>query len=416
MIERRRRSDAARAAEERAREQTIESVEFNRRQQALRRQQEIEFNTEQQLRYVPQGPPRMTPEGVLALEPITPSRRITSDPLRAGIDDLLTRGLIRPVFKGSGSIAADLERLGTNAFPGVAPERIAEAARIAAQTPQIRYGRGLESFRYTSGHPYGIAGATEHINNLRLVERMGEILDVAPRRGSVLPDDLPAVARRFEELEPAVAVKPETLENILSQGRFLNIYEIGRSQNLGFMSPGGRLRLVERGMFGVQEGYGTQPIYGYLVGRRGTSAQPWEARERADRFSQIGGANVTSERAGAAYGPISIRFNENVKQNTSFSFGDSIQSPRGVGRPLASANETDVALAGVHSAPDASYIEAQIWQAPRVEDIASITAPEGLHEQIKAMLRANGLDVPVYGYADDTVAAAQQAADVRRAG
>lgn len=383
-IARRREQDAARGAEERARQQIWESQEFNRLETQRLQQERMRWQDELRLRDTPAGPPRTGPEGVRALRPVESVSR-SSNPTRRAADALLSDGTIRPVFRTD---PGEFVRKAKQAFSesGISDEVIEQAATDVY--------RNSNFLLYSGSNAYGRRAASQANEGvyIELLDDLGTRIGATPARGFRFDDDLTTMATRFEELEPAVSTRIDGLGGILDSGRLRSGVEMGGSSNLGFMPWWQRASDIEGPTFGLQEGYASSPIYGFLTGRRGTSPQNWELRNNPT----VGGNYITSPATGSAYGEITLRFNDNVRNNTSFVFGDSILEAQGIGRPLSNVNPEDVILSGGNRAGSSAYIEAQIWQPPRVEDIASITAPQRLHGRIRQMLDERGLDIPIY--------------------
>jgi hypothetical protein len=355
----------------------------------------LEYQRDQEIARKPVGPPRIDPSGVEALRPLTPPSWKT-DPIGGATQVLGEQGLIRPTLKNFSDELVD-DALRAFRDSGVSPEVIQNAARgIARTTPAVFYaGNGVE---------YG-AKAARQANSLakvRLLKLVGDQIQATPAPGYRIDADLNQVAARFNDLEPAIAMDIEALKGVLDAGRMRTASEIGQSKSLGLLPWWQRFSDIEKPKFGVQEGYRTTPVYGLLVGKRGSVSQPWET-QIANRSTTARGRTITSEQASGAYGNIVLRFNDEVRNNTSFVFGDSILGgrienslPTGIGRPLNGTTPSDVAMSGFQRAGTSPYIEAQIWSPPNIEQIASISAPSQHYDEIRALLGDKGLDVPIY--------------------
>ena len=358
------------------------------------------------------GPPRIPgPGSVRALQPFQYDSWRTLEPGR--IADTLAApgvrsGTIVPSFReptrmhdgGQGGLALAIRQ----AFrESEVPNEILDP--LIGQAI-LRANRGLtyKGAPRASEYDIGVAGtANVHTKN-DIIADISRQLGVKPNPGYGLRMDYGAAARRFEDLEPAVALNVQALESILSSGRFRSGSELGRSRSLGALPGWQRIKDVEVPTFGApswQEG-NAGAIYGFATGRPGTSPMPWE--NLTIHSGPIRNRNaITDVSSGNAYGNVVARFNPDVRRDTSFFFGDSVHHytgrgtglAGGVGRPFQNASPMDVAMAGGHRHSVAPYIETQTWRPPLASEISSLTAHESLHPQLRAILSGRGYDIPL---------------------
>lgn len=310
-------------------------------------------------------------------------------------------------------------RAATKAFAGSGVSEARLAKLVADELKAVQatfYDTAVpweEEFRDRGVRQPGSYGnmAAHAVNNLMVIEvlkRVGEKIGVQPLPGyREMPWD--RMSKDFEELVPAVSLKMEALHGIVATGGMRTAADLQARPVEGAPAPSsspGRFHDIEGPKYDVDMGYGTAPVYGFLRHRAGSEAPDWAARAntRGLGHSPAAGSSVTDANAAGSYGDMQILFTPKVREKTTFSFGDSLVGSKasrhsglsgGVGRPLSGATAADVALAGGWAAATTPYIEAQMWEAPKLEDIEEVIAPAAYHDEIRKLFASAGRTVKI---------------------
>lgn len=189
----------------------------------------------------------------------------------------------------------------------------------------------------------------------------------------------------FAERQVAVSMGEQSLTALLTDGRFKNQLEVGRSD--GLYQPAER-QFRERQWFGipVDADPASRPIYGYLT---------------------TTGSDSPSS-ATAIYGPIRVVLKDDVRSRTTAMVGDSMEhSAQGAPRPVdnpdwaaftpTSDDHAGEPIGKLDRAYDGaafnrkSYMEAQVHGGVSTDDIAEVVLPSAPSPALRALLEQRGI-------------------------
>lgn len=210
-----------------------------------------------------------------------------------------------------------------------------------------------------------------------------------------------------------MAAPEAAFESILADGRYKNQFETRTSG--GALDTG--IRKVGEGLaMAVPAGtkLAERPVYGFITDNESvhtyqskTDAQNAVEGTWADKNDvrrELDWQNITSINNYEAdqYGEIRFTLKPEVRGRTTVTVGDSLRTgvmADGLGNPKPDLVNMGLYAAGavyhLNGNPTADYIEAQIHGGVKVSDISHIYAPAGRVDAVKAMVAAQGLDIPV---------------------
>jgi len=220
-----------------------------------------------------------------------------------------------------------------------------------------------------------------------------------------------------ENGQVCIAIDPETLNEVLEDGRFQNQFETNTSN--GLLNQGSR-ETDEWRTQGVPRGTPNEerPIYGYLIsdteGRDTSLDSKISSGLRADNLTQEQEQNLNllqtqfemesitslSNPMVSQYGSVRVVLNNSANSNTTLTLGDSLSQgkfavPMGTSITESVAVQQGLAKA-VDSPSEIGYIEAQIHGGVSVSNIEAIYASVDEITGIELTLQEKGLTIPVY--------------------
>lgn len=214
-----------------------------------------------------------------------------------------------------------------------------------------------------------------------------------------------------------MAATEGAFESILADGRYKNQFETRTSG--GALDTG--IRKVGEGLaMAVPAGtkLAERPVYGFLTNNEtvhsyqsindaqtavsGPNRENWlEANLLGTELTWQRITSINNDQADQ-YGEIRFTLKPEVRSRTTATIGDSLRT--GVMSDAVDNPKPDLLNMGLYKAgavhhlsggPSADYVEAQIHGGVKTSDISHIYAPAARVEAVKAMVAAQGLDIPV---------------------
>lgn len=230
-----------------------------------------------------------------------------------------------------------------------------------------------------------------------------------PTRDQIMANATAAMQEYVATTDLAIRAPSTVLDDIIQDGGFRNQHETGSS--LGMYDPDGRAQAESRA-FGIDRDADPEdfPIYGYLQPRGdpandGVVAYDWESRRQ----------ETTAE----GYGDVRFILHDNVKDDATFTVGDSLApmnegriQPAPVNEPTIFASDDQMRVLvdkeGKPTSPSEITMSTTYWESQihggvtladvkRVEFTRGMTDPSELerHAENIAQLEAKGIDVRV---------------------
>ncbi len=220
--------------------------------------------------------------------------------------------------------------------------------------------------------------------------------DLSPEERAVYQKNYDAGKKRLNTLvqegQVTVAVRTGNFEQVLKDGEFKNQFETKTSG--GTLSENYRRDWESASLDVPMNTKGAdRPIYGYMTDNASNGSDlSWNG------ISSINSVQVNQ------YGDLRVVMKSDVRSRTTYMVGDSL-SRQGFAYSVDSPMTDDIlttngfstlgASVGFSGNVSASYVETQIHGGLKVTDIAKVYAPASKVEQVKTLIKNNGLDIPV---------------------
>lgn len=263
---------------------------------------------------------------------------------------------------------------------------------------QPRSFGGGRDFMYQAQQSGWTSRATSPINTLvrrQIIEDISGNLGINPYLWSTT--DIRTLENLRDAIEagvPSSAMHLEGLDYLFREGVAPTATRVGRSgagvDSYNELAPDRRLlrAATEYGNFGVpvRGGPELRPHYGFID--TSLNAPTFEGRDL------FGYGTVRR------YGPVVAQWSDEVRPQTSFTVGDSLnrmlnQGPQSLPRPLQNPSIQDVAFAGGYDLPNASYVETQMFGGPSIENLIGLRVAENYADDVARIAQRYGIDVPI---------------------
>jgi hypothetical protein len=220
--------------------------------------------------------------------------------------------------------------------------------------------------------------------------------DLSPEERAVYQKNYDAGKKRLNTLvqegQVTVAVKTGNFEQVLKDGEFKNQFETKTSG--GTLSENYRRDWESASLdVPINTKGSDRPIYGYMTDNTSNGSElSW------DGISSINSVQVNQ------YGDLRVVMKPDVRSRTTYMIGDTL-SRQGFAYSLDAPMTDDIlttngfsslgASVGFSGNVSAPYAETQIHGGLKVTDIAKVYAPASKVEQVRTLIKDNGLDIPV---------------------